>query len=96
MRFGYFVVALAVLAMPLSCAVPTPMPSVRVIEPSSPISLWAESKVGPVGAQETHYIKPSPGGRYAYIYSTDSRNILVMNLDSNLIIQEIKMPGFWA
>jgi len=66
-----------------------------VVEPS-PVSLWAESEVGPVYAQETHYVKPSPDGRYLYVFNMDSRNILVLDLETRRIVQEIKMPGFWS
>ena len=66
-----------------------------IIEPSS-VSLWAESEVGPVYAQETHYVKPSPDGRYLYIFNMDSRNIIVLDLETRTIVQDIKMPGFWA
>lgn len=66
-----------------------------IIGPSS-VSLWAESEVGSVYAQETHYVKTSPDGRYLYIFSMDSRNIIVLDLENRTIVQEIKMPGFWA
>jgi len=52
-----------------------------------------ESKVGPVYAQETHYAKPSPDGRYLYILSADSRNIIVLDIENRTIVQNIKMPG---
>jgi len=55
-----------------------------------------ESKVGLVYAQETHYAKPSPDGRYLYIFNMDSRNIIVLDLETKTIVQNIKMPGFWA
>jgi len=67
----------------------------KVVGPSQ-VSLWAESEVGPVYAQETHYARPSPDGRYLYVFSMDSRNIIVLDLENRTIIQEIKMPGFWA
>jgi len=52
-----------------------------------------ESKVGPVYAQETHYAKSSPDGRYLYIFSADSRNIIVLDIENRSIVQNIKMPG---
>jgi len=62
-----------------------------LLEPSP-----VESKVGLVYAQETHYAKPSPDGRYLYIFNMDSRNIIVLDLETKTIVQNIKMPGFWA
>ena len=55
-----------------------------------------KSEVGQVYAQETHYVKPSPDGRYLYIFNMDSRNIIVSDLETRTIVQNIKMPGFWA
>ena len=72
-----------------------PTPFAPVVEPS-PFSPWAESRVGPVYAQETHYVKPSPDGRYLYIYNMDTRNIIVLDLETRTIVENIKMPGFWA
>ena len=63
-----------------------------VVEPSL-VSPWTESKVGLVYAQETQYVKPSPDGRYLYIFSVDSRNIIVLDIENRIIVQDIKMPG---
>lgn len=55
-----------------------------------------KSKVGSVYAQETHYIKPSPDGKYLYIFNVDTRNIIVLDLENRIIVEDIKMPGFWS
>ncbi len=97
------VIAVAAVYLPqLAPPAPTPTPTTTptpdnlseqvVVEPS-PVSLWAESKVGPVYAQETQYVKPSPDGRYLYIFSVDSRNIIVLDIENRTIVQNIKMPG---
>lgn len=59
-----------------------------LLEPSP-----VESMVGLVYAQETQYAKPSPDGRYLYIFSVDSRNIIVLDIENRTIVQNIKMPG---
>lgn len=73
----------------------TPTPEPHVVEPSS-VSPWAESKVGPVYAEETHYAKPSPDGRYLYIFNAATRNIIVLDIENRTIVQDIKTPGFFG
>jgi YVTN family beta-propeller protein len=72
-----------------------PTESSPIIGPSQ-TSLWAESEVGQVYAQETHYARPSPDGRYLYVFNMDSRNIIVLDIENRTVIGDIKMPGFWA
>lgn len=85
--------------IPTPTLTPTPpdnLPESVVVGPSS-ASPWAESEVGPVYAQETHYAKPSPDGRYLYIFNVKSRNIIVLDIENRTIVQNIKMPpGFFS
>lgn len=80
---------------PISTPAPTTTPFVPVVEPST-LTPWVKSDIGPVYAQETQYVKPSPDGRYLYIYNMDTRNIIVLDIYTCAVVQNIKMLGFWA